>query len=305
MLKYKYGEVATDIIIRSVNLGGERNMKNLAKVIGGGFIYPFRNIGMLIIPFLMAFVVYGGLMYIMFDRDILALAEGRFGSFPNILMNVLLILIIMIAVMPFLVAIVRNVVLGEKMEPMVIKNLLGKRELSVVFGFLKLVIGMFIPFIAAAAVFSVIEGIEFMRMGGQVSAMAQGEVATVSWIGSILFLLGLLFSLIVLARGSLIFVTGSLDRGVSLRNSFAISKHHTGLALLAVVGVLGVTLLLLWIIFHILGMFGFVIHANDLMTLSHGGQLVLSAIVAFVRLLLAVIYVAVFAKLYMIITSQK
>lgn len=280
-------------------------MKNLIKAPLEGLVYPFANVGSLLLPFLMALVVYGGLIYVLFEMDVFALAEGRFGSISNILMNIVLILAVVIAVMPLLVNVARNVVLGDKIDPLVITRFYHGRELSVVWGFIKLLVAMYIPILIAIGLIAVIEGVEFMRLQGQMLTMSAQEAAAISWMGTILFSLGVLGMFIVMARGSMVFITGALDRGVSIRNSFAVTKHHTFVVLLTVVLVVLLITALLSLAVFIAGKLGFVIGVEDLLTLSHGGKLTLTVIVAFVRLLVAVIFIAAFAKLYVRLTAKK
>lgn len=280
-------------------------MKNIITIPFKGVAYPFRNFGMLLLPFFVTLLVFGVLMYVLFDMDILAAAEGRFGSLLNIAMNVAMLLIVLLAVVPLLVGVVRHIVLGEKIEPFVLKNMFMGRTLAVVFGWIKLVVAGFIPLLLAALLVSLIEGIEFARMGGQVATVAAGETNVLSIIGLIIMILGLLGMFIVIARGSMIMVSGALDRGVSLRTSFEVTKHRTVLILLTLIGLMILTGLLLWLLLLIASQFGFGLDVDQLLALSQGGKLVLTAVVVFVRLLIAVMFIAVLAKLYLVLTTKS
>jgi hypothetical protein len=260
-------------------------------------LYPFKNIASLILPYIITLILFSLLGVLFFELNGKAFEAGMMGDLENFFLNALIILAMLVVVMPMFVSVTRNIVLGEKVDFKILMRLYNKRELTTLVGWLKLFVLYFLPIALFGWLAMIIFGEHF---GDEVFTIGSLVVAK----GFFMVGFGVLLGLIFLFKGSMAVVTGALDKGISVRNSFKIIKGHGGLLFLTVLIVLILMGLLMWLIFYLAGLFGVVWDVKALLAMSLLGKLMLITEIVAARLLMGIIFMAALSKYYLAIASK-
>jgi len=273
-------------------------IKNFIKIIFGSLVYPIVNLPRLLVPFLVTLAVCLAIGYVAFTFNVEALTKGLEGmGLAMVLLNIILVLFFLLAIIPLLASVTRHIVLSEKIDMIVLGSILNKREFSILYAWLKVFFVYLLPLvIVGLALFYLDNYIDMV-----IPTFGLGFNLT---LGHLLIVGGFILGLYLFIRGSMAPITGALDRGVSLGHSFRITKRHSFIIFLTLVFLIALMLLAVLLLFHATGLTLAELDANALLTLPTSEKLILIAEVVSIRLLAAIIFVAVLSKLYVVISSK-
>lgn len=272
-------------------------IKNLISVIFGSVLFPILNIVSLIVPFLMTLTLLTAIGFIGLQVNADVIVKMDAGIKDMVLIS-LFFLAFLIAITPLLVAVMRKVVLGENIDFLVLKKLFSIRELSVVLVWVKFIVVFLIPIALAGLLIS---------FTGDMLAVGVPDFGLDLGLSLDTLLLGFSFfmSLVLLARSSMAPVTGSIDKGISVRNSIRVTHCHTVGLLVIIVVLLALMGLLGMLVIRYLGISDTVMDPQLLLAMPIQGKLVLIAEVFGFRLLMAIIFMVAFSKAYLAYAINK
>jgi hypothetical protein len=277
---------------------GEMKVGKFLSIAVESLAYPFKNIGSLIVPFLLSLLLVVPLAYMLMVVNLGAYAEGSLMGLGTTLVDAVLIVAWIIVIAPLFVAVTRDLVIGEKVEPFVLKGLLQARTYQVVFAWIKLLLIYLVPI----AVFGYMGGLIFGEKFGDPLFSIGGLVVGK---GHLMLFVGFLVGLFYLIRGSMATVTAAIDIGFSIRNSFSVTRGHALQIFLAVLFLIILMGLLMGLFFYIAGLFGVVWDAGALMAMPLQGKLMLITEMVAARLLISIMFVAALAKVYLVIANKS
>jgi hypothetical protein len=285
-------------------------------VVGNALSFPFKQFGkikglffataiLLMAVALIAFILFGGTIIALAQHSKLhpeMMSQAGVGAGFSLL-PLVGGLLLMFAMLPYLVGIIRAVVLDEKADSSVLSAMFAGRQLSYLWANIKIVLMVFLIMLPVGFLYGFF-AIIFIWPAATTTGYAGWAVA-----GTILISIMTILLIAFIVRWYLAPVTAALDRGTSLRGSWELTRGSWWLIVLSFIVVGIVVNIFSWLVMFMAGMLflPMAIMAGPNMMGSVTGMISMGVYgILYVLLTLATMMpgTALYGYIYLVVTGQ-